>query len=139
MRLEFASQNGAVCRWGSKMQLIIKQRRQNAQKFWGALLKISWYQKTCSLFSILPKNEQKTSTLVARANLREYFVCFLEVLKPRKIASKIIWPLIITFSLWITLEESANRIQPLKGPLEQSSVSTTLIRSGFFLSPDPSS
>ena len=38
---------------------------------------------------------------------------------------------ILTLSLWITLDESAKRIQPLRGPLEQSSVSTTLIRWGL--------
>ena len=41
------------------------------------------------------KNEQKTSALVARANFREYFVRFLEELKPRKIASEIIWTLVV--------------------------------------------
>ena len=46
----------------------------------------------------------------------------------------------LTLSLWITLDESANLIQPLRGPLEQSSVSTTLIRSAFLdLSPPDSS
>ena len=39
----------------------------------------------------------------------------------------------LTLSLWMTLEESAKRIQPLRGPREQSSVSTTLILSGFLV------
>ena len=46
----------------------------------------------------------------------------------------------LTLSLWITLDESAKRIQPLRGPREQSSVSTTLTLSTLFLflSPDSS-
>ena len=39
------------------------------------------------LFSILPKNERKTS---ARAKFCKHFFCFLEELRTRKIASEII-------------------------------------------------
>ena len=46
---------------------------------------------------------------------------------------------ILTFSLCIILDESANLMQPLSGPLEASSVSTTLIRSGLYVFPSSSS
>ena len=45
------------------------------------------------VFCILPKTGRKTSALVSRANFWKYFVRFLKELKPRKIASEIIWPL----------------------------------------------
>lgn len=37
----------------------------------------------------------------------------------------------LTLSLWIILDESANRMHPLRGPLEASSVSTTFCLSFF--------
>jgi hypothetical protein len=42
------------------------------------LLKDRKSQKQTALFSILPKNEQKSSAIVARAELGKYFVRFLE-------------------------------------------------------------
>ena len=42
------------------------------------------------LFSILPKNEQKTFVLVARDNFSKHFVPFLEDLRIITIASEII-------------------------------------------------
>ena len=40
---------------------------------------------------------------------------------------------LLTLSLVIILDESASLIQPLRGPLEASSVSTTLMRSGLYV------
>ena len=51
------------------------------------------------LFSILPKNEQKTSV---KAKFCKDFVCFLEELGTRKIASEIIWPLVSYLLFWIS-------------------------------------
>ena len=41
---------------------------------------------------MLPKNERKTSALVATAKCCKYFVHSLDELKQRKIASEINWP-----------------------------------------------
>jgi hypothetical protein len=41
-------------------------------------LKVGKSQKQIFLFTILPKNERKSSALVARAELGKYFVHFLE-------------------------------------------------------------
>jgi len=46
------------------------------------------------LFPILPKNQLKNSVLVARAEFDKYFVRFLEELRTRQFAFKIISPLI---------------------------------------------
>ena len=45
----------------------------------------------------------------------------------------------LTFSLWMILDESASLMQPLSGPLEASSVSTTFVLSFLLILPSSSS
>ena len=47
------------------------------------VLKVSKFQKQIILFSILPKNERKTSILVARILGEKFFVQFLGKLRAR--------------------------------------------------------